>query len=98
MADVMKMSYPDMEAMIKTFLAGKETLQDTASELQSIASAYEEAAKGHYSDEMVDGLRSDFAPALNKLIEKFQDMADSCQSAMDSMKQADEGESAPLFG
>jgi uncharacterized protein YukE len=97
MADIMKMSYPDMEQMIKTFAAGKETLQDTASELQSIASAYEEAAKGHYADEMVDGLRSDFAPALNKLIEKFQDMADSCQAAMEAMKASDEQESAPLF-
>lgn len=97
MADIMKMNYGEMEAMIKTFLQGKETLQDTASELQSIASAYEEAAKGHYADEMVDGLRSDFAPALNKLIEKFQDMADSCQAAMDEMRNADEGVSAPLF-
>lgn len=98
MADIMKMNYADVDNMIKTFQQGKETLQDTASELQSIASAFEEAAKGHYSDEMVDGLRSDFAPALNKLIEKFQDMADSCQSAMDSMRAADESESAPLFG
>lgn len=97
MADIMKMEYADVENMISTFKQGKETLQDTASELQSIASAYEEAAKGHYADEMVDGLRSDFAPALNKLIEKFQDMADSVQAAMDAMRAADEEESAPLF-
>jgi WXG100 family type VII secretion target len=98
MADIMKMNYADVDNMIKTFQQGKETLQDTASELQSIASAFEEAAKGHYSDEMVDGLRSDFAPALNKLIEKFQDMADSVQAAKDLMQAADESESAPLFG
>lgn len=97
MADIMKMEYADVENMINTFKQGKETLQDTASELQSIASAYEEAAKGHYADEMVDGLRSDFAPALNKLIEKFQDMADSVQAAMDAMRAADEEQSAPLF-
>lgn len=97
MADIMKMEYADVENMINTFKQGKETLQDTASELQSIASAYEEAAKGHYADEMVDGLRSDFAPALNKLIEKFQDMADSVQAAMDLMRAADEEQSAPLF-
>jgi len=97
MADIMKMEYADVENMISTFKQGKETLQDTLSELQSIASAYEEAAKGHYADEMVDGMRSDFAPALGKLIEKFQDMADSVQAAMDLMRQADEQESAPLF-
>lgn len=97
MADIMKMSYPDMENMIKTFKDGKNTLEETATELQNIASAYEEAGKGHYADEMVDGMRNDFAPALAKLIEKFQDMADSCQAAMDAMKTADESESAPLF-
>lgn len=90
MADEIKLVYELAEDMIKVFQQGGEQLQDTMQEMQSIASILEDGALlGNGGEAFVDAIRSQLAPSLSKLTEKFAEMAGDVQSAIQSMQQAD---------
>jgi WXG100 family type VII secretion target len=91
MSDIIKMEYDLMRAMKQTFLEGVEQLQDTMQEMQSIASALEDGALlGRGGQAFTDALRGKLCPAISRLIEKYNEMAQDVQDAMEFMQAADD--------
>lgn len=90
MTDVIKMDYEAMQEMSRTFLAGAEQLEDTMQEMQSIANTMEDGALlGRGGDAFTDALRGKLSPALSRLIDKFRELADDVNKAMQDMQEAD---------
>lgn len=96
--DVIKVDYDLMEEMKRTFLQGVEQLQDTNQVMQTVASELEDGALlGRGGTAFTDAIRSKLCPAVAKLTEKFNELAQDVQSAVDLMREADEDKSAPKF-
>lgn len=90
MAEKIKMNYPLMEEMARTFLQGVEQLQDTNQEMQSIANTLEDGALlGQGGEAFTEAIRSKLAPAITRLTDKFQELAQDVQKAMQDMQQSD---------
>lgn len=89
--DEIKLDYPKAEEMARTFQTGAEQLQDTAQEMQNIATTLEEGALlGRGGSACVESIRSKLCPSLARLVEKFREMDGDVQAAITAMKQADE--------
>ncbi|GAB4439933.1 MAG: hypothetical protein Kow0031_21850 [Anaerolineae bacterium] len=90
MTDVIKMDYEAMEEMSRTFMQGAEQLEDTMQEMQSIANSMEDGALlGRGGDAFTDALRGKLSPAISRLIDKFRELADDVNKAMQDMQEAD---------
>lgn len=90
MTDVIKMDYEAMQEMSRTFLQGAEQLEDTMQEMQSIANTMEDGALlGRGGDAFTDALRGKLSPAISRLIDKFRELADDVNKAMQDMQEAD---------
>lgn len=90
MSDIIKMDYGMMEDMAKTFLQGVEQLEDTNQEMQSIANAMEDGALlGQGGQAFTDAIRTKLCPAIARLTDKYQELAQDIQQAMSDMKSAD---------
>lgn len=88
--DEIKLNYELAEAMIRTFKDGYEELQDTMQEMQSIANTLEGGALlGQGGTAFTDAVRGVLSPSLSRLIDKFQELAEDVQAAIDAMKEAD---------
>jgi WXG100 family type VII secretion target len=91
MQDEIKMEYPLMEEMKRTFAAGRETLQETVNELNSIADKMEGGALlGDAGSAFSGAVRGALLGAVNKLIEKFEELENDIQYAVDQMRAAEE--------
>ena len=85
-----KMDYGLMEEMSRTFLQGVEQLQDTMQVMQSIANEMEDGALlGRGGVAFTDAIRGKLCPAISRLTDKFQELAEDVQQAMDDMRSAD---------
>lgn len=90
MSDVIKMDYGMMEDMNRTFLQGVEQLQDTTQQMLTIASTLEDGALlGRGGVAFVDAIQTKLVPAIGRLTEKFDELAQDVNAAMTSMKEAD---------
>lgn len=88
--DIIKLDYGLAEDMINTFKQGVEQLQDTMQEMQTLANTLEEGALlGQGGDAFVDAIRSKLCPAIAKLTEKFNELADDVAQAVRFMQEAD---------
>jgi len=88
--DIIKLDYGLADEMIQTFKKGVEQLQDTMQEMQAQANALEEGALlGQGGDAMVDAIRSKLCPAISKLTEKFEELAQDVAAAVKYMQEAD---------
>jgi len=91
MADEIRLVYGSAEDMSAAFKQGAENLQDISQEMQSLASTLEEGAlKGTGGAAFVDALRGKLAPSLAKFIDKFQELDQDVQKAIQAMRRADE--------
>lgn len=91
MADEIKVDYPLMDEMTQTFLKGVEQLQDTMQEMMSIANALEEGALlGRGGTAFTDAIRGKLCPAISKLTDKFQELAEDVKKAKEYAQQADQ--------
>lgn len=91
MQDEIKMDYPLMEEMKRTFQAGREQLQETATELGKIADQMEQGAlRGDAGEAFSEGIRNELIGAVNKISEKFDELMGDIQYAVDQMHQAEE--------
>lgn len=89
--DVIKLDYEKAEEMIRAFKDGTEHLQDTAQDMQSIASTLEDGALlGRGGSTFVESIRTKLCPALARLTQKFQELEGDVQKAVQAMKDADE--------
>lgn len=90
MSDIIKMDYGMMEEMSQTFAQGVEQLQDTMQAMQSIANELEDGALlGRGGVAFTEAIRDKLCPAISRLTEKYQELAQDVQKAMDDMKSAD---------
>jgi WXG100 family type VII secretion target len=89
--DEIKMDYPLMEDMKRTFQAGREQLQETMNELKTIADKMEQGAlKGDAGEAFTEGIRNELIGAVTKISEKFEELEGDIQYAVDQMHQAEE--------
>jgi WXG100 family type VII secretion target len=89
--DEIKLVYPLAEDMIRTFKEGVEQLQDTLSEMQSVANALEDGALlGQGGQAFTEAIRGKLCPAIGRLTDKFEELAEDVQDAIDFMREADE--------
>jgi len=97
MTDEIRVVYPDMEEMSRTFQRGAEQLRETMQEMQSIASVLEDGALlGRGGEAFVDAIRGKLCPAINRLASKFQELDRDVQAAVRYAQQADR-ESKGMF-
>lgn len=90
MSEIIKMDYPLMEEMKAVFTQGAQQLEDTAREMQNIAAALEDGALlGRGGEAFSSALRERLTLSINKLKEKFEELAQDVQGAMDDMRSAD---------
>ena len=90
MADVIKMDYPKMEAMVSAFHQGSQQLQQTSQQMGSVAKSLEDGALiGKGGMAFVAAINTKLLPAIQRLQEKFDEMARDVEKAMADMKQAD---------
>jgi WXG100 family type VII secretion target len=90
MSDIIKMDYGMMEDMNRSFLQGVEQLQDTMQEMQSVANELEDGALlGRGGAAFTEAIRDKLCPAISRLTDKYQELAEDIIKAMDDMKSAD---------
>jgi len=90
MPDKIKMEYPLMEAMAKTFGEGMQQLQQTSKAMAKIADDMEGGVlKGDGGSAFSDAIKSKLCPAINKLDAKFRELQGDITKAMNDMKSAD---------
>lgn len=90
-ADEIKMDYPLMEEMKRTFQSGREQLSDTMTELKGIADKMEQGAlRGDAGEVFSEGIRNDLIGAVQKISDKFEELEGDIQFAVDQMHQAEE--------
>lgn len=96
--DEIKLDYGLAEEMIATFQKGREQLQDTMQEMQSLANILEDGALlGRGGESFVDAIRSKFSPSLTRLIDKFEELAKDVGEAVEIMREEDK-RSSGMFG
>ena len=90
MSDIIKMDYGLMEDMNRTFLQGVEQLQDTMQAMQNIANEMEDGALvGRGGAAFTEAIRGKLCPAISRLTDKFQELAEDINKAMEDMRSAD---------
>ena len=91
MADIIKMDYGMMDDMSQTFLQSVEQLQDTMQQMQTIATALEDGALlGRGGVAFTDAIRGKLTPAISRLTEKFDELAQDVMAAKEAMMGEDE--------
>ena len=96
--DVIKMDYGLMQQMSQTFLQGVEQMENTMQEMQSIANDLEDGALlGRGGAAFTEAIRDKLCPAISRLTDKYQELAEDIAKAMDDMQSAD-SQSAGLMG
>ena len=89
MAEI-KMDYGLMEDMSRTFIQGVEQLQDTNQAMQSIANEMEDGALlGSGGVAFTEAIRGKLCPAITRLTDKFQELSEDINKAMEDMRSAD---------
>ncbi len=90
MTDEIRVVYPDMEDMSRTFQRGAEQLRDTLQEMQNIAGVLEDGALlGLGGQAFVEAIRSKLCPAIDKLANKFDELDRDVKAAVRYAQQAD---------
>jgi WXG100 family type VII secretion target len=90
MSDEIRMDYGLMEDMSKTFQQSVEQLQDTMQAMQNVANELEDGALlGRGGDAFTEAIRNKLAPSISRLTEKFQELAEDINKAMEDMRSAD---------
>lgn len=100
MSDEIRVVPELMDNMTQTFLQGVEQLQDTMQEMQRIANTLEDGALlGEGGQAFTDAIRSKLCPAISRLTDKFQELAEDVRTAKEAIVQeADQQKAAPKFG
>ncbi|MCB0210685.1 MAG: WXG100 family type VII secretion target [Anaerolineae bacterium] len=85
-----KLDYGMAEAMIQSFKAGHQELQQASGNMKKIADQLESGALlGKGGEAFVDAINGGLVPSINKLAEKFEELAGDVQDAVRFMQQAD---------
>jgi WXG100 family type VII secretion target len=89
--DEIKLDYELAEAMAKTFKKGADQIEATINEIKNQASILEGGALlGKGGSSFHEALTSKMGPALSRLMAKFIELEADVQSAISSMRDADQ--------
>jgi WXG100 family type VII secretion target len=90
MADEIKMDYPLMEEMQRTFQSGRETLAETIGELKNIADKMEGGALlGDAGEAFADAVKAVLVDQVQKLSDKFEELEGDLAVAVNKMREAE---------
>lgn len=85
-----KLDYGKAEAMIQSFNAGKQQLEQTNAQMKKIADQLQSGALlGKGGQAFTDAITDSLVPSIDKLTDKFEEMAKDVQDAINFMKEAD---------
>jgi WXG100 family type VII secretion target len=91
MPEEIRLVIPTAEDMIKTFVEGVNVLQETNSRMEKIASTLEGGALlGQGGTAFVEAIRDSLNPAIARLEEKYQELAQDVRKAIEDMQEADQ--------
>ena len=97
MTDEIRLVIPTAEDMIKTLVEGVNVLQETSSKMEKVAGTLEGGALlGQGGTAFTEAVRDALIPAIGRLEEKYQELAQDVRKAIEDMQEADE-ESAGKF-
>jgi hypothetical protein len=86
-APEIKIVYPLAEDMVRVFRQSSIELQETMQVMQSIATLIDEGALlGRGGTALTEDLRGNLCPSLDKLIVKFDELAQDVQTVIDIMR------------
>jgi WXG100 family type VII secretion target len=89
--DEIKLDYELAEAMAKTFKQSAEQVEATIGEMKNIAATLESGALlGQGGESFAEALNTKLGPSLSRLMAKFIELEADVQSAISSMREADE--------
>jgi len=98
MADEIRVVYPDMQDMSRTFQQGAEQLAETMTEMQTLAQMMEDGALvGLGGQAFVEAIRTKLCPSIKRLEDKFRELDRDVKAAVTYAQQAD-AESKSKFG
>lgn len=98
MADVIKLNYPLMEEMTKTFSQAAEQLEGLQGEMQNIANTLEEGALlGRGGSAFTEAIRDKLCPAISRLSEKMEELDGDVQFAMKQFRDEADPTTARLY-
>ena len=90
MSEIIKMDCGMMREMAQALLQGATQLDETMAEMKSIAQALEGGALlGRGGDAFVDAINSKLSPSINRMKDKFEELAQDVLKAMEDMQSAD---------
>lgn len=92
MSDVIKLNYPAMQEMAQQCKAASQRLMDTARLAQQSAQEMQNGALiGDAGEAFSNALLSKFLPAVQKLSQKFEEIAKDITGAISDMQAQDKG-------
>lgn len=98
MADVIKLNYPAMQEMAQQCKTTAQRLQETVRMAQSICQQMEGGALVGDAGEAFGGaLTQALVPAIQRLSQKFEEVAKDIEGAVQDMQQADSQRTSQLF-
>jgi WXG100 family type VII secretion target len=90
MSNTIKMNYPLMEEMAKTFRQGSQQLQETLKEMKSLSQMMSDGALlGRGGVAFTEAIQGKLCPAIVRLDKKFLELEKDIKDAMADMKEAD---------
>jgi len=91
MTDEIRLVIPTAEDMIKTLVQGVNVLQETSSKMEKVASTLEGGALlGQGGTAFTEAVRDSLIPAIGRIEEKYQELAQDVRKAIEDMQEADE--------
>jgi WXG100 family type VII secretion target len=92
--DEIKLDYELAEAMAKTFKKSADEIETTITEIKNLAGVLEGGALlGRGGTSFTEALTSKLSPSLSRLMAKFIELEADVQSAIRSMREADQSSS-----
>ena len=90
MAERIKMNFGMMEDMAQAFSAGAQVLESTVTEVNNIAAMLEDDGLiGQAGEALSEACRNQLAGSITRLQEKFVEMQQDINGAMEEMRSAD---------
>lgn len=90
MSDIIKMDYPKMEAMRQSFVSGADVLEDVQKRVIELSKKAEGGVfLGEAGETFSNALSFKLYTSVRKLRDKFEELAEDIQAAVDSMEAAD---------
>lgn len=90
-ADHIKVVFPLMNDMAKTFAQGSKQLEQTKREMLAISQTLSDGALlGRGGTAFTEAIRTQLVPAINRLDEKFEELQKDVLEAAQKMREADQ--------